>query len=122
MLALKPKATFENGLAPIWFDVESSLEDFLPRRPGFGNTSMLIADAVSASNELMMFWACDGRPHESNRIRTTASFVCNMPGPFQLVAWEPELQIKGRALETVRRGDGLQLVSDGFHFVAWEFL
>jgi hypothetical protein len=83
--ALNPRATFENGLVPLFFDAASS-EDFLPRRFGFGNKSILIAGVVSASNKLMEFCACDERPQVSRTsgIRTTASFVCNMIEPFYL--------------------------------------
>ena len=88
MLALNPRAAFENGFAPNCFGADASVEDLLPRRLGFGNTSMLIAGVVAASNELKVVWACDGRQaSRASGIRTAASFVCSMIGPFYLAVW-----------------------------------
>ena len=86
VLALNPRATLENGFAPNCFGADASVEDFLPRRLGFGNKSMLMAGVVAASNELKVVCACDGRLQASraSAIRTTASFVCSMIGPFYL--------------------------------------
>src|ERR1700722_15846858 len=123
VLALNPKATFENGFSPICFGADASVGDFLPRRLGFGNTSMLIAGAVAASNEAMVVCACDGRLQASRAsgIRITASFVCSMIGPFLSRRVELELRFKGRTSKGVRRCDGLQLVSDRFHFFSTNF-
>ena len=88
VLALNPKATFENGLTLFFFD-EASSEDFLPRRLGFGSPSILIVGVVSASNKVMGFCAFEVRAQASrtSRIRTAASFFCNMIGPFYLAVW-----------------------------------
>ena len=81
VLALNPRATFEKGFVP---DCFGGSVEFLPRRLGFGKSSILIAGAVVASNELKVACACNGILQANSKIRLTASFVCSMIGPYNL--------------------------------------